>query len=130
MSVGFLERATIIEECYEFMLAYAAQGLPSDEGSPAGPEVRNSLRRSVEALTGLPESFAASVEQAGLQPVEKYHAFLTVLDRDARDSVAAIELVSSQLVDNLNASLHLRALLTDQFLLGEILRQRGAEAQS
>src|SRR5580704_4511498 len=114
MAVGFLERATIIEECYEFMLAYAAQGLPSDEGSRVGPEVRNSLRRSVEALTGLPESFAASVEQAALQPVEKYQAFLTVLDRDARDSVAAIELVlaqpsiSSQLVDNLNASLHLR----------------------
>jgi hypothetical protein len=133
MPVGFLERATIIEECYEFMLAYAAQGLPSDAGSRAGAEVRNSLRRSVEALTGLPESFAASVEQVGLEPVEKYQAFLTVLDRDARDSVAAIELVlaqpsiSSQLVDNLNASLHLRALLTDQFLLGEILRQRGAE---
>ncbi len=129
-------RCEAVEECYEFMLAYAAQGLPIDEGSRAGPEVRNSLRRSVEALTGLPESFAASVEQAGLQPVEKYQAFLTVLDRDARDSVAAIELVlaqpsiSSQLVDNLNASLHLRALLTDQFLLGEILRQRGAESQS
>jgi hypothetical protein len=132
MPAGFLERATTIEECYEFMLAYAAQGLPSDAGSRAGAEFRNFLRRSVEALTGLTESFAASVEQAGLEPVEKYRAFLTVLDRDARDSVAAIELVlaqpsiSSQLVDNLNASLHLRALLTDQFLLGEILRQRGA----
>src|SRR5580658_10355556 len=136
MSVDFLERATIIEECYEFMLAYAGQGLRSDSGSRAGSEVRNSLRRSVEALTGLSESFAASVEQAGLQPSEKYRAFLTVLDRDAHDSVAAIELVlaqpsiSSQLVDNLNASLHLRALLTDQFLLGEILRQRGAESDN
>jgi len=53
-----------------------------------------------------------------------------VLDRDARDSLAAIELVltqpsiSSQLVDNLNASIHLRALLTDLFLVGEILRAR------
>ncbi len=55
MPAGFLERATIMEECYEFMLAYAAQGLPSDEGSRAGPEVRNSLRRSVEALIGLSE---------------------------------------------------------------------------
>jgi len=135
MSVEFLERTTIIEECYEFMLAYAAQGLPTDEGSRAGTEVRNFLGRSVEALIGLSESFAASVEQAGLQPAEKYQAFLTVLDRDARDSVAAIELVlaqpsiSSQLVDNLNASLHLRALLTDQFLIGEILRKRYGELE-
>jgi hypothetical protein len=49
-----------------------------------------------------------------------------VLDRDAHDSLAAVELVlaqptiSSQLIDNLNASIHLRALLTDLFLLSEI----------
>ena len=61
-------------------------------------------------------------------------AFLAVLDRDARDSLAAMELVlaqpaiSSQLIDNLNASMHLRALLTDVFLLGEVLRtQRVAQ---
>ncbi len=51
---------------------------------------------------------------------------------DARDSLAAIELVlaqsviSSQLIDNLNASIHLRALLTDLFLIEEIL---GAQRQ-
>lgn len=55
-------------------------------------------------------------------------SFLAVLDRDTTDSLAAMELVlaqpsiSSQLIDNLNASVHLRALLTDIFLLGEILR--------
>ena len=30
--------------------------------------------------------------------------------------------ISSQLVDNLNASIHLRALLTDLFLLDEVLK--------
>ncbi len=56
--------------------------------------------------------------------------FLSVLERDAADSLAAIELVlaqpsiSSQLVDNLNASIHLRALLTDLFLLDEVLKKR------
>jgi len=50
------------------------------------------------------------------------------LERDARDSLAAIQLVlaqptiSSQLIDNLNASIHLRALLTDLFLIDEILK--------
>jgi hypothetical protein len=52
------------------------------------------------------------------------------LERDAGDSLAAIRLVlaqpaiSSQLVDNLNASIHLRALLTDVFLIDEILSRR------
>ena len=61
-----------------------------------------------------------------------HEAFLAVLDRDASDSLAALELVlaqpsiSSQLIDNLNASIHLRALLTDLFLIGEILRTQPA----
>jgi hypothetical protein len=33
MLADILDRFTVIEECYEFMLAYAAQGLPSDKGS-------------------------------------------------------------------------------------------------
>src|SRR5258705_8713313 len=56
---------------------------------------------------------ASTVLDEGFEPADKYQAFLDVLDRDARDSRAAIELVlvqpaiSSQLVDNLNASIHL-----------------------
>jgi len=51
-----------------------------------------------------------------------------VLQRDAQDSLAALDLVlaqpaiSSQLIDNLNASIHVRALLTDLFLIDEILK--------
>lgn len=65
---------------------------------------------------------------AGFEPVDRYQAFLVALDRDARDALAAIRLVlaqpaiSSQLVDNLNASIHLRALLTDLFIIDEILK--------
>lgn len=124
------ERGETIEECYEFMLAYAAQGLLSDEGSRAGGQVRGFLDRAVKALDGLAESFAQSIEKEGLEPARKYRAFLAVLARDAQDSLAALELVlaqpviSSQLIDNLNASIHLRALLTDLFLVGEIIAKQ------
>ena len=36
--------------------------------------------------------------------------------------------ISSQVIDNLNASVHLRALLTDLFLVDEILRPRASDA--
>ena len=120
------QRSDAIEECYEFMLAYAAQGLPGDAGSQSGGQLREFLRRAVEALAGLSSAYTIAV--AGLQPAERYQAFLDVLDRDARDSLAAMDLVvaqpalSSQLIDNHNASLHLRALLTDLFLIDEILK--------
>ncbi len=113
------ERCDAIEECYEFMLAYAAQGLPTDAGSESGGRIREFVGRAAEAVTAL-------IAERDVEPAAPHRAFLAVLDRDARDSLAALELVlsqpsiSSQLIDNLNASIHLRALLTDLFLLGEI----------
>jgi hypothetical protein len=110
--VTLSERCDAIEEFYEYMLAFAAQGLADDSG-----QVRDFLRRAAAALTGISEAI-------DLQPA----GFIAVVDRDARDSLAAIELVlaqrtiSSQLIDNLNASIHLRALLTDLFLLDEIMK--------
>jgi hypothetical protein len=130
MLAEICDRCEAVEECYEFLLAYAAQGLASDQGSKSGGQVREFLRRSVEALTGLPEACEMAVKQEGLEPEGKYRAFIAVLDRDSRDSLAAIEVVlaqsaiSSQLIDNLNASIHFRALLTDLFLLGEILKKK------
>ena len=134
MATEFSERCGAIEECYEFMLAYAGQGLPSDEGSRAGGQVREFLQRAAKALTGLAESCAEAAKE--LEPAEKYRAFCEVLHRDAQDSLAAIELVlaqpsiSSQLIDNLNASSHVRALLTDVFLMGEVLRTHNKTATS
>ena len=122
------ERCDTIEECYEFMLAYAAQGLPSDEGSRSGGQIREYLGRAVKAISGLADSCATAVNQERLNSAEKYRAFFAVLQRDASDSLAAIELVLAQpaigspLIDNLNASIHLRALLTDLFLLTEIAK--------
>jgi hypothetical protein len=130
MLAEICDRCEAVEECYEFLLAYAAQGLPSDQGSKSGEQVRQFLHRAVEALTGLPGACAIAVKQEGLEPAAKYLAFIAVLDRDSHDSLAAIEVVlaqsaiSSQLIDNLNASIHLRALLTDLFLLGEILKKQ------
>jgi hypothetical protein len=121
------ERCDAIEECYEFMLAYAAQGLPNDDSSRAGGQIREFMHRAVKALAGLAQSCTMAVKNEGLEPAEQYEAFFAVVDRDARDSLAAMELVlaqpaiSSQLIDNLNASIHLRALLTDLFLVDEIV---------
>jgi len=124
------ECCNTIEECYEFMLAYAAKGFQSEDKSGSKSEIREFLEGAVIAINGLAENCAMTVREEALAPSEKYQAFLTVLDRDARDSLAAIELVlaqpsiSSQLIDNLNASIHLRALLTDLFLIGDVFRSQ------
>ena len=127
MQADISERCNTVEECYEFMLAYAGQGLPSDEGSKSGGQIREYLDRAVKAISGLAESCATASKRERWEPSERYQAFFHVLARDAHDSLAAMELVlaqpaiSSQLIDNLNASIHLRALLTDLFLVSEIV---------
>jgi hypothetical protein len=121
-------RCEAIEKCYEFMLAYAGQGLGGNEGSSSSAQVRDYLERAVDAISGLSDAYAAVVKRESSNLAGRYSAFLGVLERDARDSLAAINVVlaqntiSSQLIDNLNASIHLRALLTDLFLIDEILK--------
>jgi hypothetical protein len=130
MATDFLARSDTLEECYEFMLAYAGQGLPSEQGSAAGSQIRNFLERATQALRGLADSCQLAVSEQQLEPPAPYQAFVSILARDAQGALAAIELVlaqpviSSQLIDNLNASMHLRSLLTDLFLVGEILNAR------
>jgi len=126
-------RCDAIEECYEFMLAYAGQGLDSDSGSATGSQVRDFLRKCDTALASLAEFIGRFVQHANVESMAPYTAFLGVIDRDARNAQAAVQLVlaqpaiSSQLVDNLNASIHLRALLTDLFLIDEVFKsQRGS----
>ncbi len=136
MPAKIREHCNTVEECYEFMLAYAAQGRSSDESDKPGAQIREFLQRAATAVVGLAEECSKVVKEQGLEPAEKFQSFLAVLDRDARSSLATVELVlaqssiSSQLVDNLNASIHLRALLTDLFLLGEVLRSQVATKAS
>ena len=126
MRAEIRQRCHAVEECYEFMLAYAAQGLASEDGSRSGTQIRESLQRAVDALSGLADACVTAVTADARESAEKYLAFLEVLDRDAHDSIRIIEFVlaqpaiSSQLIDNLNASIHLRAVLTDLFLLSDI----------
>jgi hypothetical protein len=127
MATDFLDRSDAIEECYEFMLAYAGQGVAEE-----GAQVRGFLDRAAAALTGLAQSCSEALTEAGAESAERSSKFLAVIDRDANDSLAALEMVlaqpviGSQLIDNLNGSIHLRALLTDLFLVSEILASRTA----
>jgi hypothetical protein len=127
------QRCDTIERAYEFMLAYAAQGLSGDASSQSGGELRQLLSRAASALGGLANQYVALVDGEGLHPRDKYAAFIDVVRRDAADALAAVELVlaqrsiSSQVVDNLNASIHVRALLTDLFLIDEILKTPAAD---
>ena len=115
-------RTDAIEEAYEFMLAYAARGRERDDASDPEADVRGYLERAKDALDGLAEAALAHVKALGVD-MGPWQAFLDIVAADAKRAGAALALVLAQpaigsaLVDNLNASLHLRSLLTDLFLI-------------
>lgn len=124
------KRIDTIEVSYEFMLAYAAQGLDGDESAKSGSELRRLLSKCDSAMDGLAEYFRGVVESEKLDPKESFDEFIDVLEEDVAKARAGLKLtlaqpsISSQLVDNLNASIHLRTLLTDIFLVDEIVKKR------
>jgi hypothetical protein len=121
-------RADAIEGGYEMMLAYAAQGLVSDQGAANSHQLRDHLERFDTALTGLAQAYRDCAAALGVGPKDALEGFLKTLEADAATTQAALRLalarpgISSQMIDNINASIHVRALLTDVFVIDEILR--------
>ncbi len=122
------QRIEAIESGYEFLLAYAAQGRDTDKGAAAGRDVRDYLERMAAALEGMGAAVGACAASVDPKLANVAAAFFAAVDADARVALGAVRLVlarpdiGSQLVDNLNASIHLRALLTDLFVLDEALK--------
>src|SRR6266436_6123169 len=111
-----------VEETYEFMLAYAAQGRAREEG---GDGIRDYLGRAEAGLAiiaAMAPPVSGGDDQAAFVEVVRQDA---VRARKAMRFVLAQRAIGSQIIDNLNASIHLRTLLTDLFLLDEALKISG-----
>lgn len=106
-----------IESGYEFLLAFAAQGRPAQNETGPGPHARPTLEGIAGAMKNIATAFADSKDD-----------FELVIANDCRNAGAALrfilnqEKIGSEIVDNLNASIHLRAVLTDLFLYSEALK--------
>ncbi len=118
----------IVEETYESCLAYAAKGVTAYMARTADTQSREQLEKLERALPGLGDVFLKVIENLPEDDRGQYKGFIEVLRRDAESGRAAVQLVlaqkniTSQMVDNLNGMIHLRALLTDVFLIDEMLR--------
>jgi hypothetical protein len=116
-----------VEEAYEFMLAYAAQGVR--EESRGGQGIRAFLLQLADALESLAGLAAAEAGRLSPPQAEAGAGFVAVLERDVEPALAAVRLalaapsIGSAIVDNLNASLHLRTVLTDLFLIESALAE-------
>ncbi len=112
-----------LKSTYELTLAYAAQGRRAEANDPLG--IRQALRRADAALDVLSAATPADLGSPGGAAAQAAADMIAVLKQDIGKARAAIRfvlaqrMIGSQIIDNLNASIHIRALLTDIFLLDE-----------
>ena len=114
-----------IESGYEYLLAFAAQGRPAQAETGPGPHARPTIVGMAAAMKSIVAAFADSEDD-----------FEKLIASDCGNAGAALgfilaqEKIGSEMVDNLNASIHLRAVLTDLFLYSEVLKPLATEQES
>ncbi len=125
----FAEAIDVVEATYEFLLAYAAQGCRSED-EDAGSGIRERLMKAEAALDSIASATMEAIP-AGAAQAAATGEFLEVVKADAVRArtafrfVLAQRAIGSQIVDNLNATTHVRTLLTDLFLLDEAAKISG-----
>ena len=108
----------LVEEAYEFMLAYAAQGRADEGAGPDGAHIRTFLTQFSEATDNIINELDNLSEPGGTM-----ETFIKTAktDADTVKSVLAIMLqkenVSSEMVDNANGLITVRSYLTALFFI-------------
>ena len=108
----------LVEEAYEFMLAYAAQGRADEGAGPDGAHIRTFLKQFSDATDRIIEDLNKLSEPNGAM-----ETFIKSAESDAKTvkSVMAIMLqkenISSEMVDNANGLITVRSYLTALFFI-------------
>lgn len=111
----------IIEESYEFMLAYAAQGRKHEQAEGGGEsQIRTHLKRMQAALVACEAAIGDGLGGAdGAAFTARFRDNLMVT-RSIVGMLQARPSVSSEMVDNTNGLIAMRAFLTDVFFIDQV----------
>jgi hypothetical protein len=108
-----------IEESYEFMLAYAAQGRKRETEEGAGEsQIRQYLKRLSGSLDALEAAAQSGFGEAGGDFAARFLSDLGVM-RSVVGLLLTQPSISSDMVDNTNALVAVRAFLTDIFFIDQ-----------
>lgn len=111
-----------IEEAYEFMLAYAAQGRTNEAETEGESQIRGFLKRFRTSL----ETVSAAIPQligdgsAGTAFAERFNNDVAVM-KSVLELILEKSSISSDMIDNTNGLIATRALLTDLFFVDQVL---------
>lgn len=115
----------VIEEAYEFMLAYAAQGRKRETEEGGGEsQIRNYLKRFAGALDSLRDIGGGGLGgPEGEAFTARFLGDLAVV-RSVIGLLLAQPSITSEMVDNTNSLVAIRAFLTDIFFVDQAVLPR------
>ena len=122
-SAAIRENIEIVEEAYEFMLAYAAQGRAEEGAGPDGAHIRTFLARFAEAA-GAMRPQAGALMAGGKSDGG---ALLDSFQRDSDTVLSVLHLllgrdnISSEMIDNTNGLIVMRSYLTTLFFIDKAI---------
>ncbi|MDE2914290.1 MAG: hypothetical protein OXL68_15340 [Paracoccaceae bacterium] len=112
----------VIEEAYEFMLAYAAQGRKSEESKSSGPsQIRQFLIRFRSATQDLADVLESLQSDDGGVEFHKRWLNDTRSIQSVVDLLLAQSSISSEMIDNTNGLIVMRSFLTDIFFADHVM---------
>lgn len=126
--VDIREAIDTVEEAYEFMLAYAAQGRQTESETEGASQIRGFLDRFRNALN----VFSNHSDEL-LTPAASTSAFAQHFAADTNTMKAVLDMligksnITSDMIDNTNGMIVVRSFLTNVFFVDQVmLPQRDA----
>lgn len=111
-----------IEEAYEFMLAYAAQGRTNEAETEGESQIRGFLKRFRNSLDTVSSAVSQLIGNgsAGAAFSVRFTDDAAVM-KSVLDLILERSSISSDMIDNTNGLIATRALLTDLFFIDQVL---------
>ena len=111
-----------VEEAYEFMLAYAAQGRQQESETEGASQIRRFLERFHAALDTLSAATSelSSSNGVGRAFISRFAADTEVM-KSVLDLLMSQDNITSDMIDNTNGLIAVRAFLTDLFFIDQVI---------
>ncbi len=122
VAANFREAIDTIEEAYEFMLAFAAQGKQVEQETEGASQIRGFLERFRKALNTISAHTEELLPMAGATAAFSKHFIRdTDIMKSVLDILTAQTNITSDMIDNTNGMITVRSFLTDVFFIDQVL---------
>ena len=120
-AVAMREAIDVVEESYEFMLAYAAQGRKHEPEDESISRIRHYLTRFAGALDRMQEAVPAILLTNTGQPFRDRFLDDIAVARSVLALLLEQSSITSDMIDNTNGLIAIRAFMTDLFFVDQAI---------